>query len=295
MIFLLIIFSLLGAKVIGSPVYDRDDVRESILDSTKSRLTNSINTLANRIDSFFATERADDELGRSRIRISQTYNLREREMPVTQTRYRFNLKLPNLEAQFKLDPKSKDKNRLKGEKNKNELIKINNNPTGWILNADAGVSIAIPPRLNLRTRLRNNFYLGSFAHRFAESLSYTTDEIGLEEETNLQSDLRLSDILLFRFNNIKTWNLQNEIFTTSHGPSLIQSLGNKEAMSYNFSINNEVIEKVFFTSSYTFSVNYRKNVYNEWIYFDFIPGIDFPKKWSFRRTPFINTRLEVLF
>jgi hypothetical protein len=295
MIFLLIIFSLLGAKVIGSPVYDRDDVRESILDSTKSTLTNSINTLANRIDSFFATERADDELGRSRIRISQTYNLREREMPVTQTRYRFNLKLPNLEAQFKLDPKSKDKNRLKGEKNKNELIKINNNPTGWILNADAGVSIAIPPRLNLRTRLRNNFYLGPIAHRFAESLSYTTDEIGLEEETNLQSDLRLSDILLFRFNNIKTWNLQNEIFTTSHGPSLIQSLGNKEAMSYNFSINNEVIEKVFFTSSYTFSVNYRKNVYNEWIYFDFIPGIDFPKKWSFRRTPFINTRLEVLF
>ena len=146
-----------------------------------------------------------------------------------------------------------------------------------------------------RVRLRKNFDQGIFIHRFVESLTYITDQSGLIEETSLQSDLRLSEKLLFRFSNIKTWQIQNENFITKHGPALIHSLGEKDAISYDFTLTNEIIERVFFTSAYTLSLNYRRNLYKNVAFLDIVPGIDFPKVWSFRRTPFALLRIEVLF
>lgn len=73
-----------------------------LLDSAQDLFGNKINALANRLDSFFATERADDELGRSLIRVQSRYEIRERARGDLNNRYRFNLRLPSLEERFKL-------------------------------------------------------------------------------------------------------------------------------------------------------------------------------------------------
>jgi hypothetical protein len=281
-----------------SPIEDRDTQRKSVFEESQAYLTSKLNGLANTLDSFFATERADDEFGRSRLRISQSYSIRERSRPEDQTRYRFNLKLPHLEEKFKFEyyaDKGKSEKQLEDEKVRRDFERRNRIRSGWIFNADAGISIALPPNLVTRVRLRKNFDQGIFIHRFVESLTYITDQSGLIEETSLQSDLRLSEKLLFRFSNIKTWQIQNENFITKHGPALIHSLGEKDAISYDFTLTNEIIERVFFTSAYTLSLNYRRNLYKNVAFLDIVPGIDFPKVWSFRRTPFTLLRIEVLF
>jgi len=265
------------------------------METSQSFVTSTLNSLANGIDSFFATDRADDEFGRSRLRISQSYSIRERSLPEDQTKYRLNLRLPHLEEKFKFEYFTETKNSPKKLEDKTKQTSKNRVQRGWIFNADAGVSIALPPNLITRARLRRNFEQSIFIHRFVESMTYVTDQSGLIEETILQSDLKLSEHLLFRFANSKIWEIQNEKFTTKHGPSFIHALTGRDAISYDFSVTNEVIHGTFFTSAYTIALNYRRNISKNWAFLDFIPGLDFPKVWSFRRTPFALIRIEILF
>jgi hypothetical protein len=299
LIVMLLSISLMGIHAVAST--DTAPEQSSLsnnMDSTHSFLGNSLNSVANRLDSFFATERADDELGRSTLRIRDIYTVRERALGENEMRYRINLRLPRLEEKFKFDyyqDKKESKSKTKKNKQVEDINRRNRVRQGWTFNADAGVSAAIPPKLVTRARLRRNFERKIFIHRFLEQVTYITDESGLAEETTLQSDKKISDELLFRFTNTKRWKILQKEFVTLHGPSFIQQLSENDAISYNFFISNVIKDKVFFLNAYTISVNYRRNVYKNWFYFDFIPGIEFPKQWSFRRTPFAIFQVEFLF
>ncbi len=282
----------------ASPAEEPPLTETGFLESSRNFVTNRLNGLANNIDSFFATERADDEFGRSRLRITNIYTIRDRMVAENEIKYRLNLKLPHLSEKFKFNTNQQKSNSNKEEKSSNQaniLINTNAVQTKWIFNADAGISVAIPPKLVMRARLRKNILAKHFIHRFSEEITYITDERGLVENTLLQSDLRLSDTFLFRFINSKTWKITDKDFFTKHGPTFIQKLTDNDAFSYNFITTNEMLKGVFFTAAHTFSIAYRRNLYKNWAYLDVIPGIDFPKQWSFRRTPFAIFQIEVLF
>lgn len=311
-LFLFLLFMAFVAPVVlASPAEEPEKVKEKsppVLDMARNFVGSNINGLANRLDSFFATERADDELGRSRLRIRYNYDIRERSLPDDKIRYRINLKLPHLEEKFRFkyfnesddkDKKKEEEKAVAQEANKappSELYKfLNGIKEGWTFNADAGVSVALPPKIVTRARLRRNFEVASFVHRFAEQVTYVTDESGLTEETTLLSDQRWTDTFLFRFVNSKRWRVLKKDFVTLHGPTVLHSLTEDDALSYNLIMTNVLVKDVYYVTSYTLSVNYRRNLYKNWVYLDIIPGIDFPKQWSYRRTPFAIFQLEVLF
>jgi len=264
---------------------------QTLLDRTQDFVTKKSNNLANRLDSFFADERADDEFGRSRIRLRSAYTLRERDPGKMRNQYRINLKLPHLEDKFRFKYKKEKKVGQKSTSQEPPPL-INEN---WIFNADSGVSAAIPPRLVLRARARKNIATTNWIHRFSEQLTYITDRSGLTEETSFNSDFGINENLLFRFVNRKTWRVLKKEFFTSHGPTLIHQLTEKDALNYSFLLNSVIEQKSWFLNGYTFSVNYRRDLYKDWLFLDVIPGIDFPKTWSFRRTPFVVFQLEALF
>ena len=100
----LALFSLLlSAKALSSPAEERPESNIPILDTAQHIFGARANFAANRLDSFFATERADDELGRSSIRIRSQFILREREKSDQENQYRINLRLPHLEEKFKYE------------------------------------------------------------------------------------------------------------------------------------------------------------------------------------------------
>lgn len=300
LIFLLFFFGLIEGAL-ASPAEEPEpaDAYE-ILDQAQNVVGTKINSLANNLDSFFATERADDELGRSRLRLRYRYFTRERTSGEDDVDYRINLKLPRLQEKFKFEYYSKDEKNKNGpqpvaEREAIEKVKLNEVKKSWTFNADAGVNVSVPPRIVARARLRRNFEAGSFIHRFSEELVYITDERGLTQETQLQSDMRLNQTQLFRFINRAQWRILRKNFATFHGPTILHTLSEDDAFSYNFIMTNFIVDGVYFVNSYTASVNYRRNLYKNWVYLDIIPGIDFPKQWSFRRTPFAIFQLEVLF
>lgn len=306
-LFLTLIF--ISNAVYSSPAEEPPDKRIPILETAQEIFGARANFAANRLDSFFATERADDEFGRSRIRIRSQFSLRERAISDLNNQYRINLKLPHLEQRFRYDyyqDKDKDKDKDKKRKSKKrdsevsdieerEKLKKNKLYEGWIFNSDIGVSAAIPPRLITRARLRKNFATGTFIHRLSEQLTYITDESGLIEETSIDSDHTFNPDLLFRFVNFKRWQIQNERFNTNHGPTLLHRVSENDAFNYGFTVQSVIYDGVWYLENYRLAVNYRRNLYRQWVYLDFVPGIDFPKQWSFRRTPFVFMQLELLF
>ena len=301
----LILFPLIAAS---SPAEEPPEYRIPILESAQKLFGTNANFAANRLDSFFATERADDEFGRSRIRIRSRYEIRERAVADQQNQYRINLRLPHLEEKFKYDYYQDDiennkrvkkseqdkKNRKKIEYERSLLEKDKINE-GWIFNSDIGVSAAIPPKLITRARVRKNNVTGTLIHRFSEQLTYITDESGLVEETRVDSDQIYTVDLVFRFVNYKRWQVLKKDFNTDHGPTLLHRVSENDALNYGFTMQTVIENGIWYTNNYRLSVNYRRNLYHQWIYLDVVPGLDFPKEWSFRRTPFVFLQLELLF
>lgn len=289
---LALIFIILSNSVFSAEKKTEQDIY--ILDEAQALFGDRANQVANRLDSFFATERADDELGRSRIRIRSQFMLREREVSDLDNQYRINLRLPHLEQKFKYEyyQTEEEKKLAAEEKEKLKKSRINR---AWLFNIDMGVSAAIPPRLITRARVRRSFETGSFIHRFAEQLTYITDESGLVEETDLNSDYVFSDSLVFRFINNKRWRVLKKEFDTNHGPTLLHQLSENQAMGYSTTMHTVVDSGIWYVDNYRIAADYRRNLYKQWIYFDVITGLDFPKVWSFRRTPFITFQLEILF
>ena len=290
--FSLILFILMPILGFASPAEEPEEYSVPILESVQGLFGGQFNYVANRLDSFFATERADDEFGRSRIRIKSQFFIRERATSNLKTQYRINLKLPHLEQKFKYDFDEKNKSPAAPEA---AAIKKPTENKGWIFNADMGVSLAIPPKLVTRARVRRNIVTGTFVHRFVEQLTYTTDASGLVEETGLNSDHPITTNFLFRFLNTKQWQVLQKEFTTNHGPTWLHSITENDAFIYGVTMQTIIDNSVWYTSNYRLAVNYRRNLYKQWFYLDIVPGLDFPKIWSFRRTPFITFQLELLF
>jgi hypothetical protein len=293
-LFAFFLFLALPAAIWASPAEEPVDDTIPILESFQNLLGGKFNYAANRLDAFFATERADDEFGRSRIRFKSQFILRERAISSLNNQYRLNLRLPNLEQKFKYDFASKKKKK-ENSKTEASAVPILPSKNDWIFNADMGVSLALPPKLVTRARLRKNIETGPLTHRFVEQLTYITDESGLLEETGLNSDHAFTDNFLFRFLNEKKWQVLKKKFTTNHGPTWLHSITDNDAFVYGTTMQTIINNGVWYTNNYRISVNYRRNLYKQWFYLDVIPGLDFPKIWSFRRTPFITFQIELLF
>ena len=129
--FSLILFILMPILGFASPAEEPEEYSVPILESVQGLFGGQFNYVANRLDSFFATERADDEFGRSRIRIKSQFFIRERVTSNLKTQYRINLKLPHLEQKFKYEFDEKNKSPASPA---SAAIKKPTENKGWIFN-----------------------------------------------------------------------------------------------------------------------------------------------------------------
>jgi hypothetical protein len=306
---LLLLTALLALPTLSqaSPAEEPEENTIPILESTEQFFGMEANSVANRLDLFFADQRADDELARSRIRVRQTYLTRERAIPVKETRISLNIRLPNLEDRFRFDWFKDEDEETKADRKKKKLdkklseskkseIKLSQQELDkqWQFRSTVGASAKIPPTVNFANRLRKNFETGEVINRFVTEVNWFSDR-DWEQNLSLDNDLKLGEEVLFRFRNAADWRITRKEFRTDHGPSLRHRISDHQAMSYAATLRTTVENGTWYVTNYTLSPTYRRNLYHHWIYLDVTPGLDFPKEWSFRRTPFIFMQLEVLF
>lgn len=278
-------------KVVEAPV--------KIVDSTQSKIDENVTKVANRLDSFFGTQRADDELNRSQIRLIYDYRMSEAK-PKSDFAFRVNLRLSNLEEYFKssIDRMTDwERKKTPEEQSKAEAEAAANpepeDPHRWLFRNDVGVIASIPPRAFYRARLRKALQGSAFLHRFVEELAWFSEEQWINT-TSFESDRAMTPSSLFRFVHEKNWALTDQEFTTSHGPSVIHTITPRDAISYNARVGTR-IKGPLYLNNYTLSIAYRRRLRGNWLYGDVTPALDFPKESSFRRAPSILFRIEALF
>ena len=263
-----------------------------LLDGTQAEVASRLTGLANNVDSFFGEKRADDELNRSRIRLSYAYTLFAERKPIDNYAVRVNIRFPNLEnsvKEFFLGAEAeKDKKSPEAKARRKNLEK---NP--WIFRTDAGVNASFPPIFFTRGRLRKNWDLPFFIQRFTEELAWVSDR-GVIQTTTVHHDHDLTNHLLFRIVNEQEWFVEPKEFTTSHGPSLIHKLTENDGISYGARVRS-VIDGPWYMTGYGVGIRYRRNIHNQWLYGEIGPSLDFPKAESFRRVPSIQLKIESLF
>ncbi len=263
-----------------------------LLDGTQEQVASRLVGLADNVDSFFGEKRADDELNRSRIRLSYAYTIFKEKKPVDDYAVRVNIRFPKMEQKVKDfflgEETEKEKTNAEARALRKQKEK---NP--WIFRTDAGMNVSYPPIFFTRARLRKNWDLPIFIQRFTEELAWVSDQ-GVIQTTTLFHDYDFTDDLLFRIVNEQEWYIEPKDFSTSHGPSFIHKITDDDGISYGMRVRS-VIEGPWFVSGYSVGIRYRRNLRNQWLYGEIGPSLDFPKTESFRRVPSIQFKLESLF
>lgn len=264
----------------------------ALLDGTQEEVASRLVGLADNVDSFFGEKRADDELNRSRIRLSYAYTVYAEKKPIDDYAVRVNIRFPKMEQKVKdyFLGKETEKERTNAEA---RALRKKKEKNPWIFRTDAGMNVSYPPIFFTRARLRKNWELPIFIQRFTEELAWVSDQ-GVIQTTTLFHDYDVTEDLLFRIVNEQEWYIEPKDFNTSHGPSLIHKITDDDGISYGFRVRSTV-DGPWYMNGYGFGIRYRRNLRNQWLYGEIGPSLDFPKSESFRRVPSIQFKLESLF
>lgn len=267
---------------------------EEYLEETRQTVSSRVLRLADSIDTLFGDKRVDDQKNKSTLRVSQRYFHKDGVTGGENISATLNLHLPNLQ---KIEQKIKDKFKPKArpsEGGEGEGVGKPEEVSPWSFNQESGVVIANPINYFARLRLRRDFIQEKFVHSFYEQVGWSRVN-EWEEETSFTSDYALGRSLLVRFVNVKSWAITNDVLGSSHGPSLLQQLNDKAAISYDLRINTLEEDHALYGESVTLSSLYRTQLPIGWIYMDVTPEIAWERKTNFRVQYNFYIRFELVF
>lgn len=283
---------------------ERPEVHKQTLETSANQfqilMTRRVFTLSNRLDSFFGEKRADDEANLSTLRLVHSNYFSESGAQSDDFQARMNLRLKNIEdfglrlqesilRFFELDNSAAGSGGPEGtggqiEKARAELKK-------WNLNWENRVGITRTLDLFSILRARRNFEGDPFTHRFYQEVGWSNiDE--WQAVTSLNSDKELTPALLFRIINEFHWAMTAHTYTTTHGPSFIQSLDENNSISYDARFFTKEEEQAWYGEGSSLGVNFRRRFQNRWLFLDISPQVSFARATNFHRDLNITIRLE---
>lgn len=276
----------------SSELLDEDVVVvEDYIEDTRNNLSSRVLRLADSVDTLFGDKRVDDQKNTSTLRVSQRYFHKDGVTGGEDPSVTLNLHLPNLE---KLEERIKNKFKPKSEVAPGARGGPSKEKSPWSLNQESGLVIANPLNYFARLRLRRDFLSEKWVHSFYEQVGWSKAN-EWEEETSFNSDYALTRSLLFRFANLKYWDMTDSILSTSHGPSLLQQIWEDAAISYDFRLNTLMEDHILYGDSIRLSSLYRTRLPAGWIYIDLNPEIAWERKTNYRVQYNFYLRVELVF
>ena len=167
----------------------------------------------------------------------------------------------------------------------------------WTIDTRTGVIISNPLDPYARLRVRRSFYLeNEWESRFTQLVrwSYLRD---WEESTGLGFDKTINKQLLFRIDNVISWQKKTRRFSLGHGYSLYHQLTSNKALVY-FSNISGIHKPKIHTSGYELGVVYRQMIYNNWIFLEISPKVVWSREEpndNFKQTNVRIVKIEFIF
>jgi hypothetical protein len=287
-------------------------VEKSGLDSVHEGLSKNLFLFTNNVDQFFGGRDADDNANGSRLRLYVEGQQRESMDPTSDYGFRFNLVLPQFQRRIDdkvkeilgQDEESKKKEKKKKSKKTKKKKPTQENPgvmqalyeeaQTWRMNAQTGVNVDWPLQTYIRLKAFKTIFFTKWQLKPLQEVSWV-DRNGWGTRTQLTFDRKLTQRLLYRWDNRMNWSELEPDLAFSNGPSLIYKIDGSKGISYNFRVNsiNNVISHV--VASYVASIGYRQRLYKKWLFMSITPQIAYAAANNFVKDPSLTIRFEAVF
>lgn len=165
---------------------------------------------------------------------------------------------------------------------------------GWTLTNDIGVKIRWPPDPFARTKAQKQWQLPKewTAEVLSSAYWFQADGLGANFIVNL--DKTVSSSLFFRSTSEVHWIGDDDKFEFSETLNLYHTWDKKRVVRYRTGLLAESQPNPR-TSKYYLDTTYRQKLYRNWLFYEIIPAVVFPRDDTFKPDPSITVKLEVLF
>lgn len=284
---------------------------KSSLDYTQDTISKNLFTATNKIDTYFGKDKPLSEKNGSSIKLeyastSKEYSLPQFE-PDLDIKVRFKQLENKLNFKFSSERTSEDETLENEELPKNQkdgpsvdesvyrasLGFFKEQEKFWSLSFDTGIKVQSSLVPFATTRGRRSFYFSTFELRLVNKV-LVEDNGGLFNYTDGDIKKKLSRDFNFTYSNKFVWKDSDSEFTTSHGPTISQSIDDLQGISYN--LRTRFFNRPLYgiTGHEVYST-YRRNLYKDWIVLKLTPGISFFSISDFRREAFFKLKLQAFF
>jgi hypothetical protein len=292
----------IGSSEEVSPV---PSVKEDFLERFHSSVSEDVLNTAYWLDSFFGGVRIDEETKKSRLRVNVSLDLEKDQKSVVRSNTNINLVLPRLKNHFQLlfggdteetidtkDSASQVLEKFNDTENYSSALRyILLAAQGWDTSLDGGVKLSSGSNFFVRTRIRKNIELAPWIFRITERLTLF-EEIGLESISSVDFDRKISENFFFRITPSATW--REELWTLNPSVSVFHQWDERLATAFVFGVNistdpNTQVEE------YALKIKLRKKIKGDWLFFEMVPELSFPREESFNVIPKIEFKIEAIF
>lgn len=283
------------------------------IDRAHKEISSRILSLSHRIDSFFGTQRGDEESNGSRLRVFNDSFLRQHEKYDNKTNVRFSLRLPQLQKLLRFSyhrDATKEEEKKAPPRNDSEALKdqaihrekelrsplshLKDLANKWTFNFNTGIRVDIPPNLFARARLRRTLtFLEDWEFNPTQELNWFSKG-GWGALFSHDLDRRLTDATLLRIVNTLTWNNDANETTSIHGPQIIHQINERRAISYNFMAQGSN-RPHYAINNYMVSINYRQLLHSNWLFTTITPAVEYPRERQWNDVYSLFIRLEAVF
>lgn len=279
----------------------------SNLQNSQSEASKKLARLTQKLDSFFGTNRIDEEYdSESRIRINLTNSSINGFGNFNDLVIRTRIILPNTERRFNLifqdftndfteqdesnqnvsDNQIKDKTYLAGLKFQPYISE------SWSLGVDGGLKLVTPVDPFARVRVRKSWWPEPWELRLTSSIFwFKSSGEGFLQEMDFETDIFKTSI--FRWNNSATWLKENEFFTFNQSLNFISQLNEVWGSHFFVNLSGQSSPSIYATE-YRTAINLRKRILSQWLFFNIQPGLFWPKELNFKGISYINFKIEAI-
>ncbi|TVP57493.1 MAG: hypothetical protein EA349_06455 [Halomonadaceae bacterium] len=222
---------------------------------------------------------------------------------------RFRLELPTLEEKFKLviesDPDDLSSlSEQQREESLREDERASSFTTGalrylypvtdrWELSSDVGARLRFPPELFWRSRARSDWTISPQWNMRLDQRFFYFNTTGWGSRSWVGFGRRIQG-WNFLSSSEARWVHEDRTFEVAQVLALDRTLRNRHYWRYRLGVLGES-EPNWQTSDYFADVLYRNRLYDDWLFAEVIPSVNFPRENSFKANPTITLRIEMFF
>ena len=167
-------------------------------------------------------------------------------------------------------------------------------PDKWRFKPSIGVKIRSPLDWYIRLRAYRDVTFEKWLMSFYQSF-YWFDSTGSGSDTSLRWDRRLDERFLFRSDSFVRYTDITNYFDTSQSFSIVHTLSKRRAVTYKVAAFGISDDETTYATSYLTTVQYRQNIYKDYLFMDVQPTIGFARENEFKGEVGLFVRFEIFY